>query len=475
MLKIKIAIITAALLLANAALGFSMIGNNKLEYRGARAGEGDEFFENRLDLRLSVSNISVGARFEAMQPSRSSAITRPDSSYTAITQRWAQLESDVVEITAGTYTATMGGGLLLDARERREIQEDHHLDGVRANVRTPLADISVLSGVADWNTIDDFTIRGGEIQTKIPYIPVGAGYIHYSDEAEAPLADMIGETWEVRAMPSWREFAAEVHYAETWRGENPGGYQLDGSALYITASAAAGPVTLFGQYLQADSFLVNGYGSGSALVTLPLVVRQPSYTLMSRHLEELSPVEVTAVSEEVFVFLNSGWELEGSFALVAKPDDENYYEIYGSLQNDWGDLHLKGLYELQQFPGDDILHNVVIEPLYYLSDRASLLADFELQTGTEYGQDVTHFYGLTEFALSPYGAVGIEGGALEEYSGGELETQYFARLYIDGRIAENHRLTLAVGRRPGGFTCSGGSCRYEPEFEGVELKLTSSF
>jgi hypothetical protein len=42
-------------------------------------------------------------------------------------------------------------------------------------------------------------------------------------------------------------------------------------------------------------------------------------------------------------------------------------------------------------------------------------------------------------------------------------------------LTENHDATLFVGSRQGGFICIGGRCRWEPEFEGVELKLFSHF
>ncbi len=44
-----------------------------------------------------------------------------------------------------------------------------------------------------------------------------------------------------------------------------------------------------------------------------------------------------------------------------------------------------------------------------------------------------------------------------------------------GQILENLNLILTVGSMRGDFVCSGGICRYEPEFDGVMLKATITF
>jgi hypothetical protein len=38
-----------------------------------------------------------------------------------------------------------------------------------------------------------------------------------------------------------------------------------------------------------------------------------------------------------------------------------------------------------------------------------------------------------------------------------------------------HQLSLLYGTRQEGFVCIGGVCRYEPEFKGIEIKLTNRF
>ncbi len=472
MLRSKI--LLAALLLIPALFAFSLTGRNVLEYRAAEADKGNSFFENRLDLRMNHSDITLGLTYEAMQPSRETALTRPDSTYTDVTQRWAMFRQDAFEITAGTFMSTLGNGLLIDARERRELQQDHHLDGAKVLVRALDTDLNFIAGLADWDNNTRFI--GAEITSNRKYLPIGVGYIRYDVDGGSLLPDMIGETYEIHANPEYGPVAANFRYAQTWRGPTGGGVDHTGSIIHGSLSGFFGPVTFFGEFVTSDSFIVKGYGED--YVTLPLIVHQPSYTLMSRHLAILNPREVTAFSGELGIFPIFDTEITASFAMVDHPVDANdYTEAYFQAYREWDKIALRGIYQMQLSGEEDPTHNIVVEPLYYFNDRASLLLDFEFQSGVEFDEKATNLYGLAEFTLSPYGAIGVEGGSIQEWSleNNKLEPENFVRFYIDGDIAKNHKLTLAYGKRPGGFTCSGGTCRMEPQFEGFELKLSSSF
>jgi len=477
--RLKNSLSTALLLLTIAPIvfGFSATARNTLEYRAAQANKGNNFFEDRFDLRLNISKITLGARFEAMHPSDSTALTRPDTTYTDITQYWADLKHDVISITVGSFTSTLGAGLLLDARELRDVKQDHHLDGANVNFNHRFCNATILSGIAGWD--NDTRFRGGELQVNAPYIPAGCGYIRY-DVPKASLETgpgLTGETWEIRALPVYGPFSAEVHYAKTWRSDADFGTNLNGETVYATASLFIGPVTVFGEFLSADSFLVKG-ATQESYVTLPLIVRQPSYTLMSRHLSEPNPRDVIAYNAEAAITPLDNLDLTIALANLDHPEKAmDYIEIFGSVYQELGDLTVRGIYEYQKTGEQEPVHNAVLEPLYYFSNRTSLLFDIEFQAGEEYDEKYSNFYGLSELSISPYGAIGIEGGRLMEWDreSESLEPEYSIRLYIDGEIAENHKITLAFGKRPGGFTCSGGTCRFEPAFEGFELKLSSSF
>jgi hypothetical protein len=466
--------LVAIVILSPSLFALSLTGRNLLEYRAAEADKGNSFFENRLDIRLDHSSITLGLTYESMQPSRKSALTRADSTYSAITQRWAMLHHDLFDITGGTFMASLGNGLLLDATEVRDLQRDHHLDGAKVVFQAFDCDLKVLAGLADWDNNTRF--MAGEISSNKQYFPIGAGYMRYDVEAWSMLPALIGETYEVHATPTVGPFDADIRYAQTWRGHSGGGVEYRGNVLSGSASAFVGPLTFYGEFLAVDSFIVKGYAED--YVTLPLVVRQPSYTLVSRHLALINPREATAFSGEIGISPVLDSDITASFAMIDHPEvSADYKEAYIDFHRNWGELSLKAAYQLQMAGEEDPTHNFIIEPLYYFTERKSLLLDLEFQSGVEFGEKATNLYGLAEFTLSPIGAIGVEGGRIQEW---DLETNglkpdNFIRIYIDGEIVKNHKLTLAYGKRPGGFTCSGGTCRMEPEFQGFELKLSSSF
>jgi len=455
-------------------LALSVNGRNSFEFRLAGSSESDDFFENRFDLRASESFVTLGARVEAMHPSRSSAITRPGEEYDEITHLWAKASLEKIEITAGTIMESFGNGLILDARERSEIQEDRHIDGVSLDLKLPSSSLSLLVGVADWNSIDNFTIKGLDYCTQeLPYLNLGAGYLSFENKVAedfAVLPDQVGEIVAARVMPEVGPFFGEFQYSKMWRDNSAGGGFTSGDIYYGNASFNVGPIVVFGEFLQADSFSARGYGDKSWLVALPLIVHQPSYTLMSRHLEEINPLNSRAIGGEASYSFERG-DVTVSAASVGEieGDDNPYFELYGSTYLDFERYSLRFVGEYQDLSGEDEAYNFVIEPLFYITERASILFDFELQTGVEFGEDMTNLYGLTEFTLSPYGSIGVEGGRIG------AEAEYFARAYVDFALGENNKVTLAYGKRPGGFTCSGGSCRFEPEFEGFEFKLVTTF
>jgi hypothetical protein len=42
-------------------------------------------------------------------------------------------------------------------------------------------------------------------------------------------------------------------------------------------------------------------------------------------------------------------------------------------------------------------------------------------------------------------------------------------------VGSDHYMSIMYGTRRAGFVCAGGVCRFEPEFDGLEFKLFSTF
>ncbi len=84
---------------------------------------------------------------------------------------------------------------------------------------------------------------------------------------------------------------------------------------------------------------------------------------------------------------------------------------------------------------------------------------------------------VLEYTRSPFLNLTLVG----EYSNKhELVTATEDKSYwVYGQITlsflESQQISVLYGSRQAGFVCVGGVCRFEPEFEGLEIKLLSRF
>ena len=53
----------------------------------------------------------------------------------------------------------------------------------------------------------------------------------------------------------------------------------------------------------------------------------------------------------------------------------------------------------------------------------------------------------------------------------EVKRDFWGFVMFGYKVSQHTDLSLLVGSRQAGNICVGGVCRYEPEFEGVELKI----
>ena len=84
-----------------------------------------------------------------------------------------------------------------------------------------------------------------------------------------------------------------------------------------------------------------------------------------------------------------------------------------------------------------------------------------------------HSGGETELSYVPKKiGLGIELWNIQE---NDSVRKLYPFVFASYDIAENASVRLGYGKRSGGFTCSGGICRYEPAFEGMEMTAETRF
>ncbi|MGB9742224.1 MAG: DUF6029 family protein [candidate division WOR-3 bacterium] len=118
----------------------------------------------------------------------------------------------------------------------------------------------------------------------------------------------------------------------------------------------------------------------------------------------------------------------------------------------------------------------------YLTGAHTFALELELGWVTELPTDTSHgarwqyheplisfSYGLGEKWLFTIGWQGVDQDSLKRYDN-QTSWPIFETVY---HINERNVLRLRIGAEKGGYTCSGGVCRYEAPFRGLKLQLIS--
>lgn len=453
----------ALCLLATVAVGASSLsatGSNMLEYRAAT--EGHSFLEDRADLTLGWQSLSLGLQFQAMHPSRQNPSTMSDTTYEGIAHRYLDYSDRKVNLRIGTLYETFGNGLLLDLYELHQLSIDHYLDGIRLGFDLPYVSVKGLSGRAHWG--DNCLIRGGEITVSPPYARLGAAYLDY----DHPFSGK-GALWSASIESDLSFLTIAGEYAQ----KHMVGDGTDGEGLYLIASAYLSSFSLMGQYKQYRAFRF--IGETQSYNNPPTCIREPSYTLQSRYYHTQNLADEQGYSAEFMGNLPFALELDVSYAHSQDSLGNSCYdELYAELYREWDKFSVKAIFE-NKSEGDNQSYNTFVLhlPYIYLSDDWTMVVDVEAQSEKSFGRDLFHTGGETELSwVSKKLGAGLELWNIQE-SDSVLKLYPFVFASYD--IADNTSVRVGYGKRSGGFTCSGGVCRYEPAFEGVELTAETRF
>ena len=442
----------------------SISARNWLDYRGAT--EGHSHFEDRAWLSANWGDFSGGLLFWAKQPSR---ITPDGTDTTSIelAQYWMNYYSPNIELTAGSFTRALGQGLILDLYERPDIQIDHHCDGASFNIHLsqsdfvsgrdgflkPRLDMGGFNGIAHWD--NEAIVRGGEIATSLWKFRLGGEYAKI-----LPVISAHQELWGAFGGLSLDFLSL---YAEYGHKKPLGGLAEEGEAKYASCAAMIDKFSLTLEYKDYKEFATR---TPTILYNNPpKLIREPYYTLPSLHLRELN-----ADNEKGYmsVFRGTIWRIspEISYSHAEQHDGKNKFdqiwaEIEYSNEDETFIAKMAADYERGE---DDTLATPILDITW---EPEWTLFAFNIIGEFQPADSLNNIFGSLSISYSPYMTLGAEGGTIENES--------FVRGFADIDIIERTKIRLGYGKRPGGFTCSGGVCRYESAFEGVEFQMILTY
>jgi hypothetical protein len=439
----------------------------------------------RVDLDLGVGPLTLGVVYRAYQLSDPSynpaSIDVPDA---AIKHRYVEYNEGPLSARAGHVFATFGHGLTLRSYEDVDLEHDTLLDGLSAEYRAGAATVTALAGAVREDLFGkryrDHVVRAARVSVPVggwaELAASGAQRARTEKDEEIDIPESVARFDDAVSGGEVTLWLGPVTLTGEYAGRNGSNpvTALDvirGHATYASGTADLGFLTLFGEfkdYVDFDDYLVNP----------PTCVREHVWTLMNRATYEIDLNDERGFLGEGSAAIGDALYLTGGASEARRHSGAlSHWEMYGQLEHSFWDA-LGGSfagawsreYELGKFT-----EHVSGGAEFVINPRPDQSMEVLLE-----GQRTEDISGLTYndylWALTFYPGSDITFTTTFETTTDESETRdLWNMVEVRSLLPDDLELTLGMGTQRGGKTCSGGICFFEPEFEGLRLRLAKYF
>jgi hypothetical protein len=461
-------------------VGFDL--SNQLEYSW-NTEDDEETLENWLDVTYRLDVLTTGIRYQAFQPSKPRPPQLRSEWKEGIALRYFTVEKDGIQLRGGDYYAIFGRGLALRAYEDRDIRVDNKLDGFKFQGYYRGVEAALLTGRPPRENRDlADRLRGLNVSFQPSRgLIFGGSYV----SLKAPGAAGRGTEITTARVEAFR--GPLSLYGELAKRT----YRL-GYGLYLSSSLSLSGFAITAELKDYDRIALRT-GDGLDYNTPPALTREHAYSLFRRHPRELDAEDEVGFQVECSLSPLWGTSLLLNYSYTAEhaaqgaqpartPEFFGEYgqplfrETYVEVTQEIGEkISLIGAAGRSLAPGVET-YTGALDLSLYLDPLNSLRFELQGQHVEELGEYDDHQL-TVEFARAPLFSLSLgaehTNKSEKQRRAGEATSWFFAQ--ADLHLTENHDVTLLAGSRQGGFFCTGGRCRWEPEFEGVELKLFSHF
>lgn len=239
---------------------------------------------------------------------------------------------------------------------------------------------------------------------------------------------------------------------------------------------------------------------GNTLNYLPALTRQHTYMLAALNPCQMNAEGELAFQADVYYTLRSKqsrqryWNFHANYSTSYTLND--YQTVSKERELLWSDLNVDVerqwnkswkstlMFSRQEWninhgqypdiPSATYVSNIFVgDVMYKINRKMSLRVEAQYLLSNDYEGDWVA--GLVEFNIAPHWSVFFS----DMYNLEEMEANSFTKKnYYNGGFSFTHnrtRVQVSYGRNRAGFVCSGGVCRYQPAYTGVNLMLTTSF
>ncbi len=488
----KAILILSGILIANflaAEIYFS--GVNEFSYINAdRIVENRNYFSDKLSLQASYGNFRLGLKYDFYKPRFNRfALINADMSSSAINtmlksekdenyldEYSLQYESDYWFVQAGTFEAAIGSGMILHNFYNEDFEEDSRLIGGYLN---PVYDRWQMQLFGGWLKSDD-----AALEDEYDRLAAVDGSYNLTDRISLSAAYVLHQSLlnEDKEFCDRYIYSGRLKYAspyidlETEYAGSQDDNEVEGTAIYATATGYLGKFTLTAAYKNYENFNVR-------ISDLPMVNhigQQLAHGWDPGRDEEglMGEIKYLPNYENEFV-LNyaEGWSSNYKVRLS---------NLYAEYKRDFETFSIKAEYEaLEQLNKENA--NSWYKELTPALTFDFLLADFPVLIKAEYQYKeheniaVSHSHfeprlqsdiavGKYSFSLTVENQIGSS-EAPEDGDDGD----FWIGAEIAASILHSTDIRLFYGKEKGGVVCRNGVCKNQSEFSGLRLSVTTTF
>jgi cytochrome c biogenesis protein CcmG, thiol:disulfide interchange protein DsbE len=460
----------------------AVTATDQFEYSYSRETKA-EIVENWLDVAYQFGGFRTGVMLNHQAPSEDG------NRRNEIMHRYVEYRSGLFDLRVGQFYGMFGRGLVWNSYEDRFIRVDTSLDGIYGRGTVGPVSVAMMSGTTgstpsfndpDGEIVARVDVRGADAEYKpMPGLVVGASGLTYVP-ALLPVSDEIEREFVGTGRLGYNNDFSAL-YLEYGRKT---GYDYDpttldkdpGLGFYGNLGLYAGRFSLSLERSDYDKFRVIERSDGKQpLNRPPALVREHIYTLLGRKPHNMNQNDEKGWQLEVNTDLGRGWLALLNGSQIEDHNRETLYEeAYGHLEQEHlGAFRFRGGFGYQDSEGA-IRQSFVSDATWHASEAMAWTAQFEHQHVRlgilgEYDQQ----WMKLELELPPrwtFDAILETNNKYEpQFDAGEIVGDLFPSGQVTYSLNGGGYLSLWAGKRQAGQVCSGGVCKFEPAFEGVEL------
>jgi len=473
--------------------------SNQMEY-SYDSDKKQEIFENWLNLDYTKGIFSAGIRFDVFQPNDPNPlISRGKSKYADISYKYFGLNlqdnDNSLDVTVGNFYTLFGRGMLLKSYEDRNLRIDNNLIGVMLEGRYKNLHLKALTGMAENSQAQrNDILHALDLEYKlINNIKIGASYV-----SNQPETDDLARTSmaSARIEPSFGNFDLYAEYGvkmndDITQKEFKGDKEVIGKSFYGNINFYVGSFSIVSEYKYYDNFLFSSNDKTIIYNAPPSLRKDITYILPNRHPSALNQNNEKGYKFEANYEVNDELSLTAEYAITKSLDSNSLYQQTVGTKNKSADILKEYYFQADKYWGESFKSVLVgayneemasntknltfiLDNSFYVNSENTIKVIFEHQH-TKNKSTLEEYYDsilLLEWQNSPSISIAFvsEMKTTEPVKGKKVRK--FWNYLLFGYNWNNHTdFNITIGNRQAGNICIGGICRYEPEFNGIELKM----